>query len=115
MVAIELKFNRHFLSFNMKFYKEIIINAPIKDVFEKMYDEKKSAKALVDELGLSQITSEEAIGKLIDEVIHKSPQQLSDYRNGKDRLFGFFVGQVMKLSQGKANPDLVNKILKEKL
>ncbi len=94
---------------------KVISGKMAKDVFEKMYDEKKSAKALVDELGLSQITSEEAIGKLIDEVIQKSPQQLSDYRNGKDRLFGFFVGQVMKLSQGKANPDLVNKILKEKL
>ena len=52
---------------------------------------------------------------MIDEVINSNPQQLEQYRSGKDRLFGFFVGQVMKASQGKANPKQVNDILKEKL
>ncbi|MFP5305535.1 MAG: Asp-tRNA(Asn)/Glu-tRNA(Gln) amidotransferase GatCAB subunit B, partial [Gammaproteobacteria bacterium] len=51
----------------------------------------------------------------IDEVMAKNPQQLADYRAGKDKLLGFFVGQVMKATQGKANPDLVNRLLKEKL
>jgi aspartyl-tRNA(Asn)/glutamyl-tRNA(Gln) amidotransferase subunit B len=64
---------------------------------------------------LQQITDSGAIEKVIDEVIAASPQQLEQYRAGKDKLFGYFVGQVMKLSQGKANPDQVNKLLKDKL
>ena len=62
-----------------------------------------------------QITDESAIVKAIEDVMAKNPGQLADYRSGKDKLFGFFVGQVMKATQGKANPDAVNKLLKEKL
>ena len=62
-----------------------------------------------------QITDEGPVLAAIDEVMAKNPQQLADYRGGKDKLFGFFVGQVMRATQGKANPDLVNKLLKDKL
>jgi len=64
---------------------------------------------------LKQITDDSAIEAMIDEVIANSPNQTEQYRAGKDKLFGYFVGQVMKASQGKANPAQVNKILKEKL
>src|SRR5581483_10136256 len=74
-----------------------------------------SADAIIENRGLRQITDESAIVKAIEEVMAKSPGQLADYRSGKDKLFGFFVGQVMKATQGKANPDAVNRLLKEKL
>ena len=65
--------------------------------------------------GLRQITDTSAIEQAIDEVMAKNPQQLADYRSGKDKLFGFFVGQVMKATQGKANPAQLNELLKRKL
>ncbi len=65
--------------------------------------------------GLKQITDTSAIEKVIDEVIAANPEQLAQYRAGKDKLFGFFVGQVMKLSKGKANPQQVNDLLAQKL
>ncbi|MCA8927928.1 MAG: Asp-tRNA(Asn)/Glu-tRNA(Gln) amidotransferase GatCAB subunit B, partial [Alphaproteobacteria bacterium] len=65
--------------------------------------------------GLRQITDTSAIEKVIDDVIAANPEQLAQYRAGKDKLFGFFVGQVMKATQGKANPALVNQLLKPKL
>ena len=90
-----------------------------KDVFEAMLaGEAKGATAADDIIkakGLVQITDEGPILQAIDEVMAKNPQQLADYRAGKDKLLGFFVGQVMKATQGKANPDLVNKLLKDKL
>ena len=70
---------------------------------------------LVKEKGLVQITDESAIGKVIDEILVESPTQVEQYKSGKDKLFGFFVGQVMKVTKGQANPELVNKLLKQKL
>jgi hypothetical protein len=76
-----------------------------KEVFEAMWADGQSADAIIEARGLKQITDTGAIEKVIDEVIAKpTPKQLADYRSGKDKLFGFFVGQVMKASKGKANP-----------
>jgi aspartyl-tRNA(Asn)/glutamyl-tRNA(Gln) amidotransferase subunit B len=95
--------------------KGVINGKMAKTVFEEMYKSGKPATAVVQELGLSQITDDSAIIKIIDEVIVANPSQLQEYRSGKDKLFGFFVGQVMKLSKGQANPTKVNDLLKEKL
>jgi aspartyl-tRNA(Asn)/glutamyl-tRNA(Gln) amidotransferase subunit B len=86
-----------------------------KDVFEAMWAGGRDADAIIEEKGLRQITDTGAIERAIDEVIAKSPGQLADYRAGKDKLFGFFVGQVMKATQGKANPAQLNELLKKKL
>ncbi len=86
-----------------------------KDVFSEMMETSKDASTIVEEKGLKQVTDTGAIEALVDEVIAENPDNLAAYRSGKDRLFGFFVGQVMKKSQGKANPAVVNTLLKSKL
>jgi aspartyl-tRNA(Asn)/glutamyl-tRNA(Gln) amidotransferase subunit B len=86
-----------------------------KEVFEAMWTEGRGADEIIDAKGLKQITDTSAIEHAIDEVMAKNPQQLADYRGGKDKLFGFFVGQVMKATQGKANPAQLNELLKRKL
>ena len=86
-----------------------------KEVFEKMWAEGLDADAVIEATGGKQITDTGAIEKVIDAVMAANPKQLADYRSGKDKLFGFFVGQVMKVSGGKANPALVNDLLKTKL
>ncbi len=86
-----------------------------KDVFEAMWTEGRDADAVIEAKGLRQITDAGAIAKAIDEVIAANPKQLADYRAGKDKLFGFFVGQVMKATGGKANPAQLNDLLKAKL
>jgi aspartyl-tRNA(Asn)/glutamyl-tRNA(Gln) amidotransferase subunit B len=86
-----------------------------KDVFEAMLAGEGSADDIIKAKGLVQITDESAIIAAIDDVMAKNPGQLAEYRAGKDKLFGFFVGQAMKATQGKANPDALNRLLKEKL
>ena len=86
-----------------------------KDVLVQMAETGKSAADLVATGGLQQVTDIDAIAKIVAQVLADNPGQLADYRAGKDKLFGFFVGQVMKLSQGKANPDLVNSLLRQQL
>ena len=86
-----------------------------KDVFTKMWSTGKDVDTIIEEEGLKQVTDDKEIESLIDEVIQNNPEQLKQYQSGKDRLFGFFVGQVMKVSKGKANPQQVNDILKVKL
>jgi aspartyl-tRNA(Asn)/glutamyl-tRNA(Gln) amidotransferase subunit B len=86
-----------------------------KEVFEVMWSEGSSADAVIEARGLRQITDSTAIERVIDEVMAKNPGQLADYRAGKDKLFGFFVGQVMKATGGKANPAQVNELLRGKL
>ncbi len=83
-----------------------------KEVFEKMIQTGKSPKVLVEELGLTQITDLSQIQAIAEKVINDNPKQLEQYCKGKESLIGFFVGQVMKLSAGKANPQMVNDILK---
>jgi len=86
-----------------------------KEVFEAMWTGGRAADEIIEAKGLKQITDTSAIERAIDEVMAKNPQQLADYRGGKDKLFGFFVGQVMKATQGKANPAQLNELLKRKL
>jgi aspartyl-tRNA(Asn)/glutamyl-tRNA(Gln) amidotransferase subunit B len=86
-----------------------------KEVFEAMWAEGKPADAIIEAKGLRQITDTSAIERAIDEVMAKNPGQLADYRAGKDKLFGFFVGQAMKATGGKANPAQLNDLLKKKL
>jgi aspartyl-tRNA(Asn)/glutamyl-tRNA(Gln) amidotransferase subunit B len=86
-----------------------------KDVLEAMWDEGLDADAIIEARGLRQITDSGALEAAIRQVMAASPAQLADYRAGKDKLFGYFVGQVMKATQGKANPAQVNELLKKLL
>lgn len=86
-----------------------------KDVFEEMWSSGNSPLEIIKSKGLVQITDESKIRETVVEIISKNPKQLADYKSGKDKLFGFFVGQVMKATKGQASPEVVNKILKEEL
>lgn len=86
-----------------------------KDVFAEMMKTGENPATIVEEKGLKQVTDSGEIEKTVDEVIAENPDNVAAYQGGKDKLFGFFVGQVMKKSGGKANPDLVNQLLKQKL
>jgi aspartyl-tRNA(Asn)/glutamyl-tRNA(Gln) amidotransferase subunit B len=86
-----------------------------KEVFEAMWSEGSDADSIIEARGLKQITDTSAIEAAIEQVMAANPKQLAEYRSGKDKLFGFFVGQVMKATQGKANPAQLNELLKRKL
>jgi aspartyl-tRNA(Asn)/glutamyl-tRNA(Gln) amidotransferase subunit B len=86
-----------------------------KEVFELMWFELKDADQIIEERDLQQVTDLKAIEDLVNNVIKENPDQLSKYKSGKDKLFSFFVGQVMKASKGKANPAQVNELLNKKL
>lgn len=86
-----------------------------KKVFEEMTRTGRSAREIVKAKGLVQVSDEGAIVELIDQILQAHPEELEAYRQGKEKLFGFFVGQVMKRSKGKANPAKVNELLKKKL
>ena len=100
----------------LKLIDDGIISGKIaKNVFEEMYSTQKSPKRIIEEKGLEQVTDEGEIRSVIDTVLTAHPSQVKDYRKGKEKLLGFFVGQVMKQTRGKANPKIVNEILREKL
>ena len=86
-----------------------------KQVFEGLWASLESADAIIDREGLRQITDTGAIEAIIDAIIAENPAQVEGYRSGKDKLFGFFVGQAMKATEGKANPAQLNELLKKKL
>jgi aspartyl-tRNA(Asn)/glutamyl-tRNA(Gln) amidotransferase subunit B len=86
-----------------------------KAVFEQMYASGGSARYIVDEKGLAQVSDELEIESAIDQVLSENPKEVEQFRAGKDKLFGFFVGQVMRKTKGKANPQLANEILRKKL
>ncbi|MDI6892821.1 MAG: Asp-tRNA(Asn)/Glu-tRNA(Gln) amidotransferase subunit GatB [Actinomycetota bacterium] len=86
-----------------------------KSVFEEMFETGKLPKVIVEEKGLVQITDREEIARIVEMVVEENPSVVEDYRSGKERALGFLVGQVMRLTQGRANPQLVNVLLKEKL
>ena len=92
-----------------------VSNRLAKDIFEEMCETGKSPRDIISEKGLSQISNEGEIEKLINDVLSANPENVEKYKNGKDKLFGFFVGEAMKLSKGKANPKLLNELLKSKL
>jgi len=86
-----------------------------KEVFAEMFTTGKDAAKIVDEKGLKQVTDPAAIEKLVDAVMAENPDKVAEYKSGKDKMFGFFVGQILKRSGGKANPGMVNDLLKAKL
>ena len=92
-----------------------ISNRQAKEVFDEYVRSDQDAKIFIEERGLVQLSDVDEIEQLIENVINDNPKMVNEYKNGKDRLFGFFVGQAMKLSKGKANPQVVNKILQKKL
>ncbi len=95
--------------------KGVISGKIAKDVFTKMWESGDEAEVIIEKQGLKQVSDSGAIEAWVDEVLSKNPENVSEYKSGKTKIFGFFVGQVMKLSKGQASPDLVNKLLKEKL
>lgn len=96
--------------------KEGTISGKIaKDLFDDMFETGKLASVLVEEKGLKQVSNTDELEKMIDQILAESPNQVEQYRAGKDKLFGFFVGQLMKATKGQANPELANKLLKDKL
>jgi len=100
----------------LKMVKDGAISGKLaKTVYEEMETSGKDPETIVQEKGLVQISDEGELQKIADEIIANNLDQVAQYQGGKTKLFGFFVGQVMKASGGKANPPLVNKILKEKL
>lgn len=86
-----------------------------KKVFAEMLKGNKAPKDLVKELGLEQVSDTGAIEKFVDEALAENPQSVADYKAGKDKAIGFLVGQIMKKSKGKANPGMVQQLLKQKL
>ena len=86
-----------------------------KEIFEEMWNSKKSPDEIIEEKGLKQVTDSSEIEKVINQVLEQNQSQLEQYKSGKVKLFGFFVGQVMKASKGKANPEQVNRLLEERL
>lgn len=94
---------------------EVISGKIAKTVFEEMFETGFDPQKIVEEKGLLQVSDTGAIEQIIDQVLAESPDSVQGYKEGKDKLFGFFVGQVMKKTGGKANPTLVNELLKKKL
>jgi len=86
-----------------------------RDLFPELYRTGKTPEQIVQEKGLTQVSDEGALGKVINEVLAKSPAQVAQFKDGKQQVLGFLVGQVMKVSGGKANPGKVNELLKKKL
>ena len=84
-------------------------------MFDALWNGEGTTDEIIEKKGLKQITDSSAIEGLIDGIIAANPKQVEEYRSGKDKLFGFFVGQAMKASKGKANPEQLNAILKQKL
>ena len=93
---------------------KVSLNAA-KTAFAAMCTSGKGAEATIAELGLAQVSDEGAIADEIDKIIASEPAKVAEYRGGRDKLYGFFVGQVMKAMGGKANPKVINDILKRKL
>ena len=92
-----------------------VSNRAAKDVFEAMVSTGKDADTIIEEKGLRQVSDTGAIEALVEQVVAGNPDKVADYRGGKTKLMGWFVGQVMKASGGKANPKAVNEALRAKL
>ena len=93
----------------------IISNRAAKEVFEEMCESSKSVKEIINDKGLVQISDTSEIEKFIDQVLIENPDNVQKYKEGKTKLLGFFIGEVMKATKGKANPGLLNQIVKKKL
>ena len=99
----------------LKIEDKTISNKMAKEVFEEMWNSSKTPDEIISSKGLQQVTDEKEILALIDKSIEENPKQVEQFKSGKDKLLGFFVGQVMKASQGKANPQQVNELIKKRL
>ncbi len=86
-----------------------------KTVFEEIFNSGKEPAVIVKEQGLVQISDEGSLAPLIDEIVNNNPKVVQDYKNGKEKAFGFFIGQIMKVTRGQANPELVNTLLRDRL
>jgi aspartyl-tRNA(Asn)/glutamyl-tRNA(Gln) amidotransferase subunit B len=93
----------------------VISGKMAKEIFEEMVNSGRRAIEIINESGLKQITDTDQLAEAVNKVLAAEQKQVEKYRAGKTKLFGFFVGQVMKATRGKANPELVNQILREKL
>ena len=93
--------------------KGTISSAIAKKVFKKMFETGKDPKSIVEEEGLTQVTDEGAIKEVVEKIIEANPKSVEDYKAGKDKAIGFLVGQIMRETKGKANPQIVNKLLLE--
>ena len=96
-------------------HDDTISNKQAKNVFERMWNNGENAQDIIDKEGMKQISNTDELNKIVDNIIKNNYKSVEEYQNGKDKLLGFFVGQVMKETQGKGNPKLINQILKEKL
>jgi len=94
---------------------EVISSKQAKDVFERMWNNGEDAQYIIENEGMKQISDTDELNKIVDNIIKNNYKSVEEYQNGKDKLLGFFVGQVMKETKGKGNPKLINEILKEKL
>lgn len=112
----ESNINPDYLASLLKLIEEGKINQNTgKNILAEIFKEGKPPEQLVSEKGLTQVTNEDEISAAIDNILKENPDAVNDFKKGKAKAFGFLVGQVMRLTKGKANPQLVNKILKEKL
>ena len=92
-----------------------VSNNIAKEVFEEMFKSSKEAKEIIEEKGLKQISNEDDIEKLVDKIIIENETQVKQFKEGNTKVMGWFVGQIMKLTKGQANPGIVNKIILKKL
>ena len=95
--------------------KNIISGSAAKKVFAEAIQNDKSINAIIDDLGLKQVSDSSELESVVDDVLKNSPDEVASYKAGKTKVIGFLVGQVMKASKGKANPSMVNQILKQRL
>ena len=92
------------------------INSTVaKEIFEKIFEENIDVEKFVEDNGLGTVSDESVLRETIEKVIRENPQSVADYQAGKKKAIGFLVGQTMRVMKGKANPELVNKILQERL
>lgn len=112
----ECKITPRMLAQMVKLIEDRVISGKIaKVVFETMFETGEQPEKIIKEKGLVQMSDSGILSAIIDEILSENPDSVAAYKSGKDKLFGFFVGQVMKKTEGKANPSLVNDLLKERL
>lgn len=95
--------------------KKIISTSAAKKVFDYLLKNDHTVDQAIDKLGLKQISDSSAIETFVEQIIRENPSEVEAYRNGKTKVIGFLVGQVMRVSKGKANPQVVNRLLRKKL
>ena len=114
MDAMDISFSPENLAKLVMLTESGVINSSVaKEVFEKIFDEDVDPDKYVEEHGLKQVNDEVKLRQAVEDVVRDNPQSVADYKNGKEKAIGFLVGQTMKIMKGKANPGMVNSMLKE--